>query len=334
MQAHAEGRVLMSAALLGAGVGLALGALYMAGGMAQAASDHARAERVAQVAAGDFSESVLQREASDPAVMRLAAAHDPNSADEDSPERQLQLLNDRLQAGAASAVQQRASALDCMTDAVYYEARGENKRGQEAVAQVVMNRVRNPHFPKTVCGVVFQRARAGCQFSFACDGSMRHGRDMDAWEEARRVAARALSGFVLRDVGSATHYHTVDVSPDWGPNMLKVAQVGLHVFYRLSPHARVEDSPPEPVQQKAVFTSAPLQPGVAPTEIRLAAAIVQKAEPTQPVHATAAPAAAPAAVQAGKDPKAVLKQLPQTPPAGLTKAVETTVAQADERAAS
>lgn len=326
-QVRAEGRVLMSAALMGAGVGLALGALYMAGGMAQAASDHARAERVAQIAAGDFSDSALQRETSDPAMQRLAAAHDPNAVGDDSPDRQLQGLDARLQASAASAVQQPASALDCMTDAVYYEARGETKRGQEAVAQVVMNRVRNPHFPKTVCGVVFQRAAAGCQFSFACDGSMHHGRDRDAWEEARRVAARALSGFVLREVGSATHYHNIDVSPDWGPNMLKVAQVGLHVFYRLSPHAHTDASPPEPVTQKAVFTSAPLDTSKGQPEIRLAAALVQKPDP--------APAdAAPAAAQAGKDAKAVLKQLPKAPPQGLAKASDTTVVQADDQAAS
>jgi spore germination cell wall hydrolase CwlJ-like protein len=336
-QARADRRVLISAALLGSGVGLALGAFYMAGGMAQAASDHARAERVAQVAQGDFSESVLQRQASDPAVQRLATAYDPNAAT--SPDRQLADLNDRLQAGADSAAHKRASSLDCMTDAVYYEARGETKRGQEAVAQVVMNRVKNPHFPKTVCGVVFQRAAGGCQFSFACDGSMRRGRDMDAWAEARRVAARALSGFVLRDVGSATHYHTTEVSPDWGPNMMKVAQVGLHVFYRLSPHARPEASPPEPLQQKAVFTSAPAGASGQP-QLRLASAILVKPEPLAPVPAHAsqagapAPAAAPAAAQAGKDAKAVLKQLPKAAPQGLTKAVETTLAEADERTAS
>jgi hypothetical protein len=187
--------------------------------------------------------------------------------------------------------------------------------------------------------VVFQRAAGGCQFSFACDGSMRRGRDMDAWEEARRVAARALSGFVLRDVGSATHYHTTEVSPDWGPNMLKVAQVGLHVFYRLSPHARTIVSPPEPVQQKAVFTSAPADANGQP-QLRLASAILVKPEATvaapghtvqvgQPAHPVA-----PAAAQAGKDAKAVLKQLPPAPPAGLSKAADTTLAQADEQTAS
>jgi spore germination cell wall hydrolase CwlJ-like protein len=305
-QARADRRVLMSAALIGSGVGLALGAAFMAGGMAQAVVDHAHASRVAQVASGDFSESVLQREASDPVVLRLAAAHDPNAADDLSPDRQVEALTQRLQQREAHPeVLQQARDLDCLTDAVYYESRGEALRGQQAVAQVVMNRLKNPRFPKTVCGVVFQRASAGCQFSFACDGAMRHARDRDAWDEARRVAARSLSGFVLRDVGSATHYHTVDVSPGWGPKMLRVAQVGLHIFYRRNPHAMDIDPPAVAAPDHAVFTSV-VAPAGQPT-LRLAAALVQKAD------VAPAPAAQP-----GKDAKAAAK--PAEAPQGLSKA--------------
>jgi spore germination cell wall hydrolase CwlJ-like protein len=288
--------VLLSAALLGAGVGLALGAVFMAGGMAQAAADHARAAHAAQFAAGEFSDTVLHREGADPAVLRLAQAHDP-AADLGS-DRQLRGLIDRLDAKQARPdLMQRARDLDCLTDAVYYEARGETKRGQQAVATVVLNRVKNPKFPKTVCGVVFQRAAGGCQFSFACDGSMRRGREQDAWEDARRVAARALAGYVLRDIGSATHFHTTDVAPQWGPRMLRVAQVGLHVFYRFNPHT--DDAPvaAPPQQQQAVYIALPAVKD-APT-LRLATALLQK-----PDAATPAPAAAPAAA---KDAKAVTK---------------------------
>ena len=203
---------------------------------------------------------------------------------------------------------QAARDLDCLTDAVYYEARGETPRGQQAVATVVLNRVKNPSFPKTVCGVVFQRASGGCQFSFACDGSMRHGREADAWEDARRIAARAMAGYVLRDVGSATHFHTIDVAPDWGSRMLRVAQVGLHVFYRFNPHAR--DLPidaPEP--QRAVFTAAPSPQGDGQPQLRIAAALVQKPD--------AAPA--PAAAAPAKDAKPAVR-LPAAPPAGVSKA--------------
>ena len=306
-QARADRRVLLSAALIGSGVGLALGAVYMAGGMARAATDHTRAERVAQVAAGQFSESVLQREAADPVVLRIAQAHDPVAGDDDADDRQLQALTARLQAREAHPeAMQAARDLDCLTDAVYYEARGEDKRGQQAVATVVLNRVKNPSFPKSVCGVVFQRASGGCQFSFACDGSMHHGRrETDAWDDARRIAARALSGYVLRDVGSATHFHTIDVAPEWGPKMLRVAQIGLHVFYRFNPHAHDVSPIAAPEPQHAVFVSAPSSE--APT-LRLAAAIVQKPD-----------AQTSAASVAGAKPVA---ELPKAPPAGLSKTAE------------
>ncbi|MFC3069035.1 cell wall hydrolase [Phenylobacterium soli] len=298
----------MSAALMGAGVGLSLGAVYMAGGMARAATDHARAERVAQVAAGNFSETVLQREVADPTVLRLAQAHDPFGADDTAADRQVQLLADRLNARAAHPdAMQQARDLDCLTDAVYYEARGETVRGQQAVATVVLNRVKNPNFPKTVCGVVFQRAAGACQFSFACDGSMRRGREVEAWDDARKIAARALSGYVLRDVGSATHFHTLDVSPGWGPKMLRVATVGLHVFYRFNPHARDAIQAPEP--QRAVFTSTDAN---LPPTLRIAAAMTVKSD-------ASAPAAQPVA---GKDAKAVVKEttVPQGVAPGIAKA--------------
>lgn len=126
------------------------------------------------------------------------------------------------------------NALDCLTEAVYYEARGEPVDGQRAVAQVVLNRVRHPAFPHSICGVVFQgSARAtGCQFSFTCDGSMRRGREPGAWAEARRVAAAALSGYVFAPVGLATHFHATYVHPWWAGAMRRAVTVGAHVFYR------------------------------------------------------------------------------------------------------
>lgn len=128
----------------------------------------------------------------------------------------------------------RARAVECLTDAVYYEAGFEPLEGAQAVAQVVLNRVRHPIFPKTVCGVVFQGAdlKTGCQFSFTCDGSMNRPPAAAAWSRARLVAERALSGFVQKDVGEATHYHTEWVYPWWAPTVSKVAKVGVQIFYR------------------------------------------------------------------------------------------------------
>jgi spore germination cell wall hydrolase CwlJ-like protein len=128
----------------------------------------------------------------------------------------------------------RARAVECLADAIYYEAAREPRAGQEAVAQVVLNRVRHPAYPKTVCGVVFQgSARAtGCQFTFTCDGAMRWAPEPALWRRAEAVARRAVSGYVDKQVGSATHYHAVYVVPTWAPSLAKMTQVGQHIFYR------------------------------------------------------------------------------------------------------
>lgn len=125
-------------------------------------------------------------------------------------------------------------ALRCLAEAVYYESAREPLLGQEAVAQVVLNRVRHPAYPKSVCGVVYQgSARAtGCQFSFTCDGSLKYAPQPGLWAQAQRVAKQALSGYVVKAVGSATHYHAAYVAPYWAPTLVKMKQVGLHIFYR------------------------------------------------------------------------------------------------------
>lgn len=124
-------------------------------------------------------------------------------------------------------------ALLCLTQAVYYEAGFEPIDGRRAVAQVVLNRLRHPAFPKTVCGVVYQgSSRPGCQFSFTCDGSLRRAPAAAAWNAARRIAEEALAGHVEAQVGEATHYHADYVSPYWAPKLAKLTQIGAHIFYR------------------------------------------------------------------------------------------------------
>jgi Cell Wall Hydrolase len=128
----------------------------------------------------------------------------------------------------------RARALECLTSAVYYEAGQENTDGQRGVAQVVLNRVRHPAFPATVCGVVYEGSTrpTGCQFTFTCDGSLMRGQMAESWRRARSVAEAALAGFVYRPVGTATHYHANYVVPYWAPTLTKNAVVGAHIFYR------------------------------------------------------------------------------------------------------
>ena len=99
---------------------------------------------------------------------------------------------------------------------------------------MVLNRVRHPAFPNSVCGVVYQGSTrlTGCQFTFTCDGSLAHQPDADGWRRAWKVAEDALSGSVYAPVGWATHYHADYVVPTWAASMAKNAIVGAHLFYR------------------------------------------------------------------------------------------------------
>ncbi len=127
-------------------------------------------------------------------------------------------------------------ALHCLTQAAYYEAGASGADAQAAVVQVVLNRVRHPNFPKSVCGVVYQGAerQTGCQFSFTCDGSLQRRPDAAEWRQAETVATRALSGHVVPAVGASTYYHADYVFPVWAPELVKTATVGPHIFYRMS----------------------------------------------------------------------------------------------------
>lgn len=151
-------------------------------------------------------------------------------------------------AGAASAASESAEpftasrdpaayerSLDCLTQAIYYEARSQSDDGERAVAQVVLNRVRHPAFPNSVCGVVYQGSQrsTGCQFTFTCDGSMNRAVQPYAWGRARRIAEAALHGDVFRPVGLATNYHTTAIHPYWAPTLVPQLVLGAHIFYRM-----------------------------------------------------------------------------------------------------
>lgn len=127
-----------------------------------------------------------------------------------------------------------ATDLDCLATAIAYEAGFEPVEGRRAVAEVVLNRVRTPGFPKTVCGVVFQGAtrQTGCQFSFTCDGALRRRLPARVQAEARAIAEQALAGSEAALVPGATHYHASYVSPRWAPALLRITQIGAHIFYR------------------------------------------------------------------------------------------------------
>lgn len=129
----------------------------------------------------------------------------------------------------------RLRAIDCLTQAVYYEAASEGVEGGRAVAQVVLNRMRHPAYPNTVCGVVYQGSTraTGCQFTFTCDGSLLRPPSTYLWARSRVVAQEALAGRVYPSVGLATHYHADYVVPYWADSLNKIVQIGRHIFYKL-----------------------------------------------------------------------------------------------------
>lgn len=134
-----------------------------------------------------------------------------------------------LRAAARNAREQR-----CLAEAIYYEARGESRTGQMAVAEVVMNRVRSSVYPDTICGVVYQGSQrdTGCQFSFTCDGSMRTKPYGRPWREANAISTQMIAGQYQPLTHRATHYHTTAVDPYWNASLIETTRIGAHVFYR------------------------------------------------------------------------------------------------------
>ncbi len=169
----------------------------------------------------------------------------------------------------------------CLTAAIYYEAGNEPDEGQRAVAQVILNRVRHPAYPDTICGVVYQGTERNdtlCQFTFGCDGSMARMPVSLVWSRARRNAQAALSGEVYAPVGLATHYHTLAVNPIWNKALTPTAIVGAHIFFRWpggagSPkafHAMYRGNEPVPAPKPKTLTlSAPLELAGLPVEAPL-----------------------------------------------------------------
>jgi spore germination cell wall hydrolase CwlJ-like protein len=192
-----------------------------------------------------------------------------------------------------------ARATDCLAAAELYEA-GDDAVGEAAVAQVVLNRVRHPAFPKSVCGVVFQgqERTTGCQFTFTCDGALARTPGQAAWERAREIARGALAGKVYKPVGHATHYHTDWVVPYWSDSLDKITAVGTHLFFRwrgwwgTPPAFRKSVDPGEPlITRIARFSTAHQEAAPAPVNgppvLAAEAAAALAARPQQAIGAEA-----------------------------------------------
>jgi spore germination cell wall hydrolase CwlJ-like protein len=120
----------------------------------------------------------------------------------------------------------------CLTEALYFEARGESLQGQIAVAEVILNRADSPLYPHSVCGVVKQRGGGGCQFSYTCDGRADRMRDQDAADLAGRIARAMLDGAPRVLTDGASHFHTRAVRPRWTKRFAHTTTIGAHAFYR------------------------------------------------------------------------------------------------------
>ncbi|HRO32481.1 MAG TPA: cell wall hydrolase [Brevundimonas sp.] len=123
--------------------------------------------------------------------------------------------------------------IECLTQAIYYEARNESEAGQAAVAEVVINRSRHGAYPRSICAVVYQRNSRTCQFTFTCDGSIGRGQvNMTAWRRAERIAREVQEGRSSAQLPkSSVNYHANYVRPSWGQRLQQVRQIGAHIFY-------------------------------------------------------------------------------------------------------
>ncbi len=182
-----------------------------------------------------------------------------------SPDGAAMIATARL--GPALAGADQARAIDCMTAAIAYEAGYEPLAGREAVAQVILNRLREPRFPKTVCGVVFDGAqrRTGCQFTFTCDGSLARRLRSEVVDAARVTAVSVLEGLAPDRVRGATHYHANYVNPYWASTGQVTARIGAHLFYRMPADAGRFGGGPVLTRGESGLAAAALAPALRPT---------------------------------------------------------------------
>jgi hypothetical protein len=210
----------------------------------------------------------------------------------------------------AGTVTDKARALQCLTTVIYYEAATEPDDGQRAVAQVVLNRVRHPAFPGTVCGVVFQGSeKRGCQFSFACDGAMARAPSRAAWNRAAKVAAGALAGSVFAPVGMATHYHTYAVTPSWNRSLVMTGVHGAHFFQRWKGYWGTAAAFKQAYRGREPFPGPNARvdaPSIAPVATTAPAAVAAPRETVQPAYADSGTPVRPLAASGTSDQSTIL----------------------------
>jgi spore germination cell wall hydrolase CwlJ-like protein len=220
-------------------------------GLGNANRPVAQTEAVSAPGKGDFivekPKAVQEEVVIVPAAVNLKAEEDVEQPEKVvlAPSRQQVEKVIKLKRTAARAkdkdtkkeIQQRRVQLaeeNCLARAIYFEARSESELGQIAVAKVILNRVKDPEYPKTICGVVYQGSgrRNSCQFSFACDGLPDDVRSASAWAQAKRLAKKTIAGDAkVAALTTATNYHADYVKPKWAKSMKRLVKIGRHIFY-------------------------------------------------------------------------------------------------------
>lgn len=121
--------------------------------------------------------------------------------------------------------------VDCLADNIYHEAGYEPEDGKVAVALVTLNRLQDPRFPKDICGVVKQKTRSTCQFSWFCENKITN-RAKEVYTKARDIAVHVYVNYEnLQDItGGALYYHADYVNPRW--KLDKTTTIGRHIFYK------------------------------------------------------------------------------------------------------
>lgn len=197
------------------------------------------AQQVVTALKGDYLHvrpRVIQASLSPDEANESTARQQPGLTDAPSVAMLEQLFRraDETKRGATSARKQQMAEQQCLARAIYFEARSESELGQRAVAQVIINRSKDPDYPNTVCGVIYQGAERpnACQFSFACDGLSDEPKTRAQWAMAQKIAKQALAGkSEVTIVAAATHYHADYVTPKWSHSLRRIMKIGRHIFY-------------------------------------------------------------------------------------------------------
>lgn len=186
----------------------------------------------------------------------------------------------KVQQAAFKAKSRSAREQRCLAEAIYYEARGESRQGQMAVAEVVSNRVRSSFYPDTYCDVVYQGSYrdTGCQFSFTCDGSLGKRPRGAAWREANVIAEQVLTDGLRPVTNRATHYHTTAIDPYWSASLVETTRIGAHVFYR-NPTKRERALMTVAAEARRAPEPEPTQDVLAPVTVSTEPAPVETTEP-------------------------------------------------------